>query len=67
MEKNFESMVLPVSIAHFLLLFLLAQLDLYERWREDRPVLLLDDLDSELDQAKNPLLLSRNSKTAIKR
>lgn len=36
----------------FLLLLLLAQLDLYEQWREDRPVLLLDDLDSELDQQK---------------
>src|SRR3989304_8326424 len=36
----------------FLLLLLLAQLELYERWREDRPVLLLDDLDSELDQRK---------------
>lgn len=36
----------------FLLLVLLAQLDLYERLREDQPVLLLDDLDSELDQAK---------------
>lgn len=36
----------------FLLLVLLAQLELYERWREDRPVLLLDDLDSELDQNK---------------
>ena len=36
----------------FLLLLLLAQLELYERWREDRPVLLLDDLDSELDQRR---------------
>ena len=36
----------------FLLLLLLAQLELYERWREDRPVLLLDDLDSELDQKR---------------
>lgn len=36
----------------FLLLVLLAQLELYERWRQDRPVLLLDDLDSELDQTK---------------
>jgi DNA replication and repair protein RecF len=36
----------------FLLLVLLAQLDLYERWRGDRPVLLLDDLDSELDRYK---------------
>jgi DNA replication and repair protein RecF len=36
----------------FLLLLLLGQLELYERWREDRPVLLLDDLDSELDQMK---------------
>jgi DNA replication and repair protein RecF len=36
----------------FLLLVLLAQLELYERWREDRPVLLLDDLDSELDGNK---------------
>jgi DNA replication and repair protein RecF len=36
----------------FLLLVLLAQLELYERWREDRPVLLLDDLDSELDERR---------------
>ena len=36
----------------FLLLILLAQLELYERWREDRPVLLLDDLDSELDRRR---------------
>ena len=36
----------------FLLLLLLAQLELYERWREDRPVLLLDDLDSELDHRR---------------
>jgi DNA replication and repair protein RecF len=36
----------------FLLLLLLAQLELYERLREDRPVLLLDDLDSELDEEK---------------
>ncbi|HEY4491456.1 MAG TPA: hypothetical protein VI958_05615, partial [Acidobacteriota bacterium] len=36
----------------FLLLVLLAQLSLYERMRADQPVLLLDDLDSELDQAK---------------
>lgn len=36
----------------FLLLVLLSQLELYERWREDRPVLLLDDLDSELDHKK---------------
>jgi DNA replication and repair protein RecF len=36
----------------FLLLLLLAQLDLYEQLREDRPVLLLDDLDSELDQRR---------------
>jgi DNA replication and repair protein RecF len=36
----------------FLLLLLLAQLELYEQWREDRPVLLLDDLDSELDQRR---------------
>lgn len=36
----------------FLLLLLLGQLELFERWREERPVLLLDDLDSELDQAK---------------
>jgi DNA replication and repair protein RecF len=36
----------------FLLLLLLAQLELYEQWREDRPILLLDDLDSELDQRK---------------
>ncbi len=36
----------------FLLLLLLAQLELYERWRQDRPVLLLDDLDSELDQRR---------------
>jgi DNA replication and repair protein RecF len=36
----------------FLLLLLLAQLDLYERWRQDRPVLLLDDLDSELDHRR---------------
>jgi DNA replication and repair protein RecF len=36
----------------FLLLLLLAQLELYEKWREDRPVLLLDDLDSELDQKR---------------
>jgi DNA replication and repair protein RecF len=34
----------------FLLLALLGQLNLYEEWRQDRPVLLLDDLDSELDQ-----------------
>jgi DNA replication and repair protein RecF len=36
----------------FLLLLLLAQLELYEQWRQDRPVLLLDDLDSELDQRR---------------
>jgi DNA replication and repair protein RecF len=36
----------------YLLLLLLAQLELYEQLREDRPVLLLDDLDSELDQQK---------------
>jgi len=36
----------------YLLLLLLAQLELYERLRSDRPVLLLDDLDSELDQKK---------------
>lgn len=36
----------------FLLLMMLAQLSLYEQWREDRPVLLLDDLDSELDEGK---------------
>ena len=36
----------------YLLLLLLVQLDLYEQWREDRPVLLLDDLDSELDERK---------------
>jgi len=36
----------------FLLLLLLAQLELYERWRQDRPVLLLDDLDSELDHRR---------------
>lgn len=36
----------------FLLLLLLAQLELYERLRGDRPVLLLDDLDSEMDQYK---------------
>lgn len=34
----------------FLLLLVLAQLELYERMREDQPVLLLDDLDSELDE-----------------
>ena len=45
-------MDLPVSIVHILLLLLLAQLELYEQWREDRPILLLDDLDSELDQRK---------------
>jgi DNA replication and repair protein RecF len=36
----------------FLLLMMLAQLELYEAWREDRPVLLLDDFDSELDEGK---------------
>jgi DNA replication and repair protein RecF len=36
----------------FLLILLLGQLELYERWREERPVLLLDDLDSELDSSK---------------
>lgn len=36
----------------FLLLLLLAQLELYESWRSDRPLLLLDDLDSELDQRR---------------
>jgi len=36
----------------FLLLLLLAQVELYERWRQDRPVLLLDDLDSELDHKR---------------
>lgn len=36
----------------FLLLLLLSQLELYEELRGDRPVLLLDDLDSELDQKK---------------
>jgi len=36
----------------FLLLMLLVQLELYEQLREDRPILLLDDLDSELDQSK---------------
>lgn len=36
----------------FLLLLVLAQLELYERMRDDRPVLLLDDLDSELDENK---------------
>jgi DNA replication and repair protein RecF len=36
----------------FLLLLLLAQLELYERWRQDSPVLLLDDLDSELDHRR---------------
>ena len=36
----------------YLLLLLLVQLDLYEQWREDRPVLLLDDFDSELDERK---------------
>jgi DNA replication and repair protein RecF len=36
----------------FLLLLLLAQLELYEAWRQDRPVLLLDDLDSELDEGR---------------
>jgi DNA replication and repair protein RecF len=36
----------------FLLLLLLSQLELYERWREERPVLLLDDLDSELDEKR---------------
>jgi DNA replication and repair protein RecF len=36
----------------FLLLLLLGQLELYEYWRQDRPVLLLDDLDSELDQKR---------------
>lgn len=36
----------------FLLLLVLAQLELYERMREDRPVLLLDDLDSELDETR---------------
>lgn len=36
----------------FLLLLLLAQLEIYERRRQDRPVLLLDDLDSELDRRR---------------
>lgn len=36
----------------FLLLMLLAQMELYERWRQDPPVILLDDLDSELDHEK---------------
>jgi DNA replication and repair protein RecF len=36
----------------FLLLLLLGQVEIYERWRQDRPVLLLDDLDSELDQKR---------------
>ena len=36
----------------FLLLLLLGQIELYEQWRQDRPILLLDDLDSELDQKK---------------
>jgi DNA replication and repair protein RecF len=36
----------------FLLLLVLAQLELYELWRKRRPVLLLDDLDSELDQKR---------------
>jgi len=36
----------------FLLLLLLAQVELYEKWRQDKPVLLLDDLDSELDHRR---------------
>ena len=36
----------------YLLLLLLAQIQLYEDWRGDRPVLLLDDLDSELDSRR---------------
>jgi DNA replication and repair protein RecF len=36
----------------FLLLLVLAQIQLYERLRDDKPVLLLDDLDSELDEKK---------------
>lgn len=41
-----------------LLLMLLAQLELYENLREERPVLLLDDLDSELDQRRIQSFLS---------
>jgi DNA replication and repair protein RecF len=44
-----------------LLLMLLAQLQLYENLREDRPVLLLDDLDSELDQKRIQAFLSEIS------
>lgn len=36
----------------YLLLLLLAQIQLYEDWRGERPVLLLDDLDSELDSRR---------------
>lgn len=42
----------------FLFLMLLAQIELYEKWRQDAPVVLLDDLDSELDREKIHTFLS---------
>ncbi len=45
----------------YLLLMLLSQLQLYESMKQDRPVLLLDDLDSELDQGKIHSFLSEIS------